>query len=308
MRLSLLATGSFAVPVLERIAKAGRHDLVGVVTGPDKPTGRGLRLHPTPIRIAVENLGLPVLTPPRLKDPEFIESYRAWNPEAAVVVAFRILPQEIFDLPPYGTLNIHPSLLPRYRGPAPINRALINGEDRTGVSIFRITSEVDAGGLLLQRTIDIEPNATAEDLAAVLAPMGADLVLEALDGLAAETLKPIPQNESEVSKAPKLTREDGRIDWMKPAIEVHNRVRGVQPWPGAFTELDEKTLKLFRSRVDERISGPPGQVLTVGEELIVACGDHAVVFSEVQLEGKKRMPVSDFLRGYPLKPGTALGI
>ncbi len=305
MRIAFLGTAQFGVPALEALL-AGAHEVVGVVTGPDKPAGRGQKLLPTPVKQVAEKAGLPVLTPNKFKNPDFLKAYGEWRPDAAVVVAFRILPPEVFDLPRLGTLNIHPSLLPAYRGPAPLNWALINGETETGVSIIRITRKVDAGGVLLQRTYPIDPLETVADLSQRLAPEGGKLVLEALEGLERDTLKPLPQNESQVTKAPKLTREDGLLDWTQPAEAVHNRVRGVTPWPGAYTFTDGKTLKLFQSRPVEG-KGLPGEVLETGDTLVVACGTEAVRFGEVQLQGKKRMPAEAFFRGATLEVGDRLG-
>ncbi len=303
MRVAFLGTAEFAVPTLRGLLESD-HEVVGVVTGPDKPAGRGRRLRPTPVKRVAEAAGLPLLTPSRLKDPAFLADFTSRRPDVAVVVAFRILPRELFTLPPHGTLNVHPSLLPRYRGPAPVNWALINGERETGVSIIRISETVDAGGLLLQEKVAVDPLETAGELAARLASLGAMMTLRALEGLAEGSLVPLPQDDSLVTRAPKLVKEDGRIDWSRSALEVHNRVRGVDPWPGAYGTLSGRMLKLFRSRPLEHPSGQPGEILEAGGELVVACGAGAVAFAEVQLAGKKRMQVSDFLRGFRLAVGA----
>lgn len=306
MRVAFLGTAGFAVPVLDRLLESG-HEVVGVVTGPDKPAGRGRKLTPTPVKRRALDEGLSILTPLRLKDPEFLEAYAAWKPEAAVVVAYRILPPQVFDLPPLGTLNVHPSLLPRYRGPAPLNWALINGDTVTGVSIIRITETVDAGGVVLQQREEIHPFETVADLGERLAKVGGEMVVRALEGLQAGSLKPIEQNEAQVTRAPKLAKEDGLIDWSRTALQVHNRVRGVIPWPGAYSFHQGKTIKLYGSRPEVGHSGRPGQILRADDRLTVACGEGAVSFGEVQLQGKKRMQVEEFLRGYELKPGDHLG-
>lgn len=308
MRVVFLGTAEFGVPALEALV-ASEHDVVGVVTGLDKRSGRGRKVHPTPVKVKALEHNLPVLMPERFKDPAFLKAYADWSPDVAVVVAFKILPPAVFDLPRYGTLNIHPSLLPKYRGPAPLAWALINGDDETAVSIIRITRKVDAGGVLLQRRIKLDYQETAGELSDRLGPVGGELVLEAIEKLKNDNLSLIPQDESLVTKAPKLVKEDGLIDWSRNAFDIHNLVRGVTPWPGAYTILDGKTLKLFDSFIVARPgSEQPGTVLAnPGDNLLVACGANAVSFAEVQLQGKKRMPVSDFLRGFNLGPGTLLG-
>lgn len=311
MRLAFLGTAPFAVPVLEALT-ASKHEVAVVVTGPDKPAGRGRKSHSTPVKLSALEAGLTVLTPSTPRDPKFIHEFRALGLDAAAVVAYRILPPEVFDAPRLGTLNVHPSLLPKYRGPAPIQWALINGDTETGISIIRITDAVDAGGVVLQRRVPVDPDETAGQLAERLAPLGGELVLEALSGLAAGTLKPLPQNEAEVTRAPKLSKEDGLIDWSQNAKSVHNRIRGVTPWPGAYTILpDGKVLKLFESRAESNCEGKSaGEVIRAGERgesLKIACGEGAVHIHQVQLEGKRRMTAGEFLRGYDLPSGTRLG-
>ncbi len=312
MRVVFLGTDRFGVPTLDRLMTSPEHELVGVVTGPDKPSGRGRKLTPTPVHQHVldHTPDVPVFTPRKLKDPAFHEQFRVFDADAAVVVAFRILPPQIFDAPTHGTLNVHPSLLPKYRGPAPLNWALINGDTETGVSVIRITQKVDAGGVLLQERYPLDPHETAGDLAIRLAPVGGEMILRALQGLELGELSPLPQDESLVSKAPKLEKEDGRLDWTLPAVELHNRARGVTPWPGAFTTLRGKQLKLFATRPLDGGSGDPGTILEADGRsgwLVIACGNGALQIREVQLQGKKRMSVSDFLRGYQIKPGERVG-
>ncbi len=305
MRVAFLGTADFGIPALQALLQS-EHEVVGVVTGADKPAGRGRKLIPTPVKQVAEQAGLPVLTPGRFKDPAFLQAYNEWQPDAAVVVAFRILPPEVFDLPTLGTLNIHPSLLPAYRGPAPLNWALINGEKETGVSIIRISRKVDAGGVLLQRRIELHPLETASALSERLAPIGGEMVLEALAGIEHNRLSPIEQDESNVTKAPKLTKEDGLLDWTRPALEVHNRARGVTFWPGAYTFHEGLPLKLYCSRPVEGM-GKPGEVLETGRSLVIACGDGAVSFGEIQKQGKKRMEAEAFFRGATMKSGDILG-
>lgn len=306
MRIVFLGTAHFAVPILDVLLRSG-HEVVGVVTGPDKPAGRGRKLQPTPVKQrALEEEGIPILTPKRLKTEEFRAQFAALEADAAVVVAYRILPPSVFNIPRLGTLNVHPSLLPKYRGPAPLNWALINGDDETAVSVIRISEVVDAGGVVLQNRVKLDPLETADDLARRLAPMGGEMILEALQGLEDGSLRPIPQDEALVTKAPKLAKEDGEIDWAKPAEVVHNRIRGLYPWPGSYTMFDGKMLKLFASRQVEG-KGEPGEVLEAGNELVIACGSGAVAFKALQKQGKRRMSVEEYLRGQKLSVGTVLG-
>jgi methionyl-tRNA formyltransferase len=311
VRIAFLGTAPFAVPALEALI-ASAHEVAVVVTGPDKPAGRGRKLRPTPVKECAVTAGIPVMTPAGPRDPRFIQEFHSLELDAAVVVAYRILPPEVFDAPRLGTLNIHPSLLPKYRGPAPIQWTLINGETETGVSIIRITETVDAGGVVRQKRISVNPDENAGQLAERLAPLGAEMILEALAGLEAGTLKPLPQDETEVTRAPKLSKEDGLIDWSGDARSVHNRIRGVTPWPGAYTFLpDGRVLKVFESRIEsEGGKASPGEVIggVQGEDhLSIACGEGTLGFHEVQLEGKRRMTVGEFLRGYDLPQGTRLG-
>ena len=308
MRIAFFGTAGFAVPILESLI-ASEHEVVGVVTGPDKPVGRRRVLTPTVVKQRALDEGLPVLTPEKLKAQTFLADFAAWQPDAAVVVAYRILPREVFDLPPLGTLNIHPSLLPKYRGPAPLNWAIIEGETETGVSVIRITERVDAGGVVLQRRFPLGPDETSEELGERASRIGGEMILEALDGLAAGTLQPLIQDESLVTRAPKLDRDSGLIDWKMTASEVHNLVRGVQPWPGAYTHLQGRAMKIAGTTLGPReVARQPGEVLdSTAKGIVVACGKGAVRFTRLQLEGKKWMQVSDFLLGYNLKPGTILG-
>jgi methionyl-tRNA formyltransferase len=312
MRVVFLGTDRFGIPTLECLLKSDDHELVGVVTGPDKLAGRGRKMQPTPVRnyLAEHAPSIPVLMPEKLKDPAFHEQFRALKPDVAVVVAFRILPAAIFEIPKHGVLNVHPSLLPRYRGPAPLNWALINGDTETGVSVIRISKQVDAGGVLLQTTHQLGPFETSRDLAVRLAPIGGEMILEAIAGLEAGGLKPIPQDDSLVTKAPKLSKEDGLIDWSKSALQVHNRARGVTPWPGASTTLHDKQLKVFATAPQDDLFSEPGIVIEADEKagrFVIGCGHGALKINEVQLQGKKRMRVSDFLRGYQVKVGERVG-
>ncbi len=301
MRVGFLGTADFGIPVLQHLLYS-KHDVVGVVTGPDKRAGRGRKSIPTPVRKVADAAGLPVLTPIDLKDPEFVDAFRRWDLDTAVVVAFRILPRQVFSLPKHGILNVHPSLLPRYRGPAPIPWALINGDKETGVSVIRISAKVDAGGILLQRRTAIGDFETTANLIERLGPVGADMILEALDKMESNTLEILPQREEEVTRAPKLCKEDGELDWTVPAFAVHNRVRAMTPWPGAYSHHQGKLIKLFGS---EPVlgDGQPGEILEAGKRLVVACGENAVAFQEIQREGKRKMTCEECTRGYVIQPG-----
>ncbi len=306
MRIAFLGTAPFAVPTINALLNSD-HEVVGVVTGPDKPVGRGRKLQPTPVKERALKAGLEILTPEKLKNKEFLEKYRSWKPDAAVVVAYRILPEVVFDLPKFGTLNLHPSLLPKYRGPAPLNWTLINGDNETGISVIRICKIVDAGGVVLQRKIALDPFETTHDLAVRLAPEGGQMIVDALEGLFENRLEVIEQDESLVTKAPKLVKEDGIIDWNRDSISIHNQVRGLFPWPGSYSYLNGKTIKLFGSKPVENISEKHGIVVNNDDSLVISCGKDAISFDEVQLQGKKKMPVSDFLRGFDIPIGTVLG-
>jgi methionyl-tRNA formyltransferase len=315
MRLAFLGTASFAIPTLKKLIDSD-HNVVAVVTGPDKPRGRGQALAPTPVKQAALDAGVPetaILTPQSPSDEGFIARYTGLDLDAAVVVAYRILLPEVFNYPEHGTLNVHPSKLPKYRGPAPLNWALINGDKETAVSVIRISERVDAGGVVLQTPVPILPDDNVDTLARRLAPLGGEMVLDALNKLKSGELSPLEQDESQVTKAPKLSKEDGRIDWQKPAHAIHNLIRGVTPWPGAFTTLpDGKLLKIFKSEdVAAGSEKSPGTVLPSSDDsrdgIEVACGEGILRVTDIQLQGKKRMPVSDFLRGYRLSTGDRLG-
>ncbi len=301
MRVAFLGTGAFGLPALEALIGSD-HQVVGVVTGPDKRSGRGRKSTPTIIKAAALDAGLPILTPNSFRNREFLEAYTAWKPDVAIVVAFRILPRLLFDIPTHGTLNIHPSKLPLYRGPAPIPWALMDGVKETAVSIFRITEKVDAGGLLLQSDVTIDPDETTGSLSQRLAPIGGELTIKAIDQLEKSELKPLPQDDNLATKARKLVKEDGLIDWNRPAIEVHNLTRGVTPWPGAQSRLGKIGVKFFES-TPVMGKGQPGEIIQSGEELVVACGDIAVAFRSLQREGKRRMTASELGRGFDLSPG-----
>jgi methionyl-tRNA formyltransferase len=306
MRVVFMGTPEFAVPSLAALAAAG-HDIGAVYTQPDRPAGRGGKLTPPPVKIEAERLGLPVEQPERVKRLESFERLQTLAPELIAVVGYgQIIPQRILDLPPHGCINVHSSLLPKYRGAAPINWAVVHGEAVTGVTTMRLVFKLDAGDILLQRETAIGDEETAADLTRRLAPIGAELLVETLAGLAAGTLSARPQDEAAVTFAPIMKREDGAIDWTLSARDIFNRVRGFDPWPGAYTSFRGKRLHLCRARPADKAAAAPGEIRIADGRLLIGCGDGAVEALEVQLEGKKRMPAPDFMHGYQPKTGETL--
>jgi methionyl-tRNA formyltransferase len=307
MRLVFLGTPAFAVPTLERLVERG-HQVLAAVTQPDRPKGRGQALAPPPVREAALRLGVPVYQPERVKRPESVDYLRSLAPEAMVVVGYgQIIPQSIIDIPPLGILNVHASLLPKYRGAGPIQWAIVNGEAVTGVTIMRIDAGLDTGPMLLKVETVIGADETALDLGRRLSLMGADLLVEALDALAAGRVVPQSQDNAQATYAPMLKKEDGRIDWSRSASQIHNQVRGMQPWPGAYSSFRGGALHVWRARPTEAGAGhPPGSLLRI-KPLLVACGAGALELVEVQMEGRKRMPAADFANGQRLVENEILG-
>ena len=307
MRLVFLGTPAFAVPTLERLVERG-HQVLAAVTQPDRPKGRGQALAPPPVREAALRLGVPVYQPERVKRPESVDYLRSLAPQAMVVVGYgQIIPQSIIDIPPLGILNVHASLLPKYRGAGPIQWAIVNGEAVTGVTIMRIDAGLDTGPMLLKVETVIGADETALDLGRRLSLMGADLLVEALDALAAGRVVPQSQDNAQATYAPMLKKEDGRIDWSRSASQIHNQVRGMQPWPGAYSSFRGGALHVWRARPTEAGAGhPPGSLLRI-KPLLVACGAGALELVEVQMEGRKRMPAADFANGQRLVENEILG-
>lgn len=307
MRLVFLGTPAFAVPTLERIVEAG-HEVAAVVTQPDRPRGRGQQPAPPPVKEAALRYGLPVYQPERVRRPEAVEHLRSLAAEAMVVVGYgQIIPQVVIDLAPLGIINVHASLLPKYRGAGPIQWAIVNGETRTGVTTMRINAGLDTGDMLLKAETEIGPDETAIELGRRLATLGADLLVETLAGLAAGSIRPAPQDDSQASYAPLLKKEDGRIDWAAPAESIHNRVRGLQPWPGAFTAFRGQALHLWRTRLSDGAGrGTAGAIVSL-RPLVVACGAGNLEIVEAQLEGRKRLPAADFVNGQRVTLEEVLG-
>jgi len=301
MPLSLIFCGTptFAVPALERLAAAG-HRIHLVVTQPDRPKGRGLELIASPVKQSAQRLNLAITQPERIKtNEEFRAQLAALKPDAIIVVGYgRIIPQWMLDLPPLGNINLHASLLPKYRGAAPMQWAIANGETVTGNTTMRINAGLDTGDILLQRELAIKPDDTGETLAPPLANMGADLLVETLAGLQAGTIHPSKQDDAQATLAPILKKEDGLIDFSRSATEIYNRLRGFQPWPGAFTKFRGKNLQVLAAHpVIEKIA--PAELKVVGDRIFAGCAqDTSLEFIEIQLEGKKRSSAKDFLHGY----------
>jgi len=307
MRLAFLGTPAFAVPTLERLVERG-HQVLAAVTQPDRPKGRGQTLAPPPVKEAALRLGVPVYQPERIKRPESIDYLRGLSAEAMVVVGYgQIIPQSIIDIPPLGILNVHASLLPKYRGAGPIQWAIVNGETITGVTIMRIDAGLDTGPMLLEAETAIGAEETALELGRRLSVMGADLLVEALDALAAGRGALQPQDNAQATYAPMLKKEDGRIDWNRSAAQIHNQVRGMQPWPGAYSTFRGAALHVWRARPAETgAAHPPGVVVRI-KPLLVACGEGALELIEVQMEGRKRMPAADFVNGQRLAENEIIG-
>ncbi|RNC68108.1 MAG: methionyl-tRNA formyltransferase [Desulfuromonadales bacterium] len=307
LRIIFMGTPEFACPTLHKLIDRGE-EVIAVVTQPDRPKGRGQKLVPPPVKVIAEEHGIPVLQPLKVRAPEVIAQIRVLNPDLIVVVAFgQILPQSLLDIPRYGCINIHASLLPRYRGAAPLNWCLVNGETETGITTMQMDAGLDTGDMLLKRAIPIDPDEDAQSLHDRLSLLGAETIDDTLDQLLAGTLTREKQDDTLTCYAPMLKKEDGLIDWSLEPQQIKNLVRGLTPWPGAYTLLDGKTLKLCSVTVGEG-SGAPGEILSADKKGIsVACGSGSILVTELQLEGRKCLSATDFLAGCRLEPGTLLG-
>ena len=309
MRVILMGTPSFAVPILRGVYKSN-HEIVGVVTQPDRHKGRGRRLGISPVKELAMGLRLSVMQPETTRDEGFIAEVKRMCPNLIVVAAYgRMLTGDLLGIPPLGCINVHASLLPKYRGAAPIQWAIVKGERRTGVTIIKMDEGMDTGDILLAQEVEIGDEDTAQSLHDRLAQVGASLIIKAMDQLDKGTLRPIPQDHSEASYAPPLKKEDALIDWSQDGREIFNRIRGFNPWPGAFTYLKGVRLKVFSGEIiNEEGREAPGNVVQSGSEGVkVTTGKGSLLIKEVQLEGRKRMPIHEFLVGNEIPPGTQMG-
>lgn len=306
-RTIFMGTPDFACPTLQKLLDRGEN-IVAVVTQPDRPKGRGQRLLPPPVKELAEKHGIPVYQPLKVRDPAFVEIIRGLEPDVVIVVAFgQILPKALLDIPPHGCINVHASLLPRYRGAAPLNWCIINGEVETGVTTMLMDVGLDTGDMLLTRKTALDENEDIQSLHDRMSAMGADLLAETLDRLMAGDLVPQPQDDDASCYAPMLKKEDGIINWQADARMIHNQVRGLAVWPGASTVAGNQVLKIFRTSIGDG-SGEPGTVLQATKGCLeVACGSGSLFLRELQLAGKKRLDCASFLAGYPISVGTLLG-
>lgn len=307
-----MGTAELSCDSLRGLLESPDFNVVAVVTQPDRPKGRDLKLQPSPVKVLGLSAKLPVLQPERARSEEFLQELRALQPDLIAVAAYgQILPQSVLDLPRFGCLNVHTSLLPKYRGAAPIQWAILNGDAETGVTIMKMNAGLDTGDILTQATTPIRPEDNSETLHDRLARMGADLLVRTIPDYVAGKLPLQPQSAEGVSYAAKIKKQDGHIDWTQPARAIWNRVRGLAPWPGAFTYLPGQPqphlLKLWQAEVVER-AGPPGEVLQADKTgVVVGCGHEALRILILQREGGRRLQAHDFLAGHPLLPGQRLG-
>lgn len=309
MRVVFMGTPDFSVGTLEAIVEAG-HEVAAVVTQPDKPKGRGKTVQFTPVKEKAMEYGFPVYQPQRAREESFVEELRKLQPEVIVVVAFgQILPKAILEMPKYGCINVHASLLPKYRGAAPIQWAVIDGEKESGVTTMQMNEGIDTGDILLMKKIPIEEKETGGSLFDKLAAAGAQLLVETLEQVQQGSIQPVPQDHSIATHAKMLDKTLGDIDFKKSAVEIERLIRGLNPWPSAYTRLNGKTLKIWDANVrNQDMDGKPGEVVFVSkDEIFVKTKEGLLELVEIQLEGKKRMTTDTFLRGYSLEKGTMLG-
>jgi len=301
MRIVFIGAGEIGVPTLHALLRSSENKLIGVVTQPDKPVGRSQQIEPPPIKRALAGTKISILQPARIKDRQAIEEIRALQPDAIVVMAYgQILPCEVLEIPRIVCLNLHASLLPRWRGAAPIQAAIAAGDPETGITMMYMAEGLDTGDILLQRKIDILPTDTGGSLHDRLAQIAPDALLEALQLLAKGNAPRIPQDNALASYAPKLTRDNGKIDWAEPAEIIERKIRAFNPWPGAFTEIASPgmgKLKIFSAAI-VNLNGKPGEFLHREKELVIAAGKNALSLCEVQVDGKRRMSAAEFLRGH----------
>ncbi len=310
MKIVYMGTPDFAVPALAALAESG-YEVAGVVTQPDKPKGRSKTLVPTPVKEEALKHGIPVYQPKKVREPEFVETLKEIGPDIIIVAAFgQIIPKEILDMPEFGCINIHASLLPKYRGAAPIQQAVINGDKEAGVTIMKMGIGLDTGDMISQASVPLAEDETGGSLFDRLADLGADLLVKTLPSIFDRTAVYEPQpEESPTPYVGMITKQMGLLDFHKDAEELERLIRGMDPWPSAYTFLNGKSLKVWKAAVEQKVSGSeePGTIVNTDKEGIhVACGQDRLVLKEIQLEGKKRMDAAAFLRGYPIETGTML--
>jgi methionyl-tRNA formyltransferase len=312
LRIVFMGAAELSCASLQALVASADFHVVGVVTQPDRPKGRDLKLQPTPVKELALRESLPVLQPEKARSEAFLAELRALAPELIAVAAYgQILPKSILELPRFGCLNVHTSLLPKYRGPAPIQWAVLNGDAETGVTIMKIAPTLDTGDILLQESTPIRPEDNSATVHERLAKMGAELLVRSIPEYVAGKLRPRPQPAEGASYAPKITKQDGRIDWRQPARAIWNRVRGLVPWPGAYTHVpaspDPQMLKIWQAEITPS-QGTPGEVLQADKNgVVVACGEEALRIMVLQREGGRRLKAHEFLAGHPLQRGLRLG-
>lgn len=308
-RIIFMGTPDFAVPSLEALIQ-GSFEVVAVVTQPDRPKGRGRKLVPPPVKLMAEKYGIDLYQPAKIRSPEFINILKSYDPDLIVVAAYgKILPESIIDLPRHGCVNVHGSLLPRHRGAAPIQWSIIKGDPEVGVTIMQMDKGMDTGDILMKASITPEPDETSGTLFPKIARLGSHTLMDTLDMLTEGGLAMIDQDASMATSAPMLRKDNGLIDWSKPAIEIHCLIRGLDPWPTAFSFLDDKKFQFFKPEiVHQNSTKHPGTLLRADREgLLIATGNFCLLIREIQTEGKRRMEVGDFLNGWPLEPGCVFG-
>ena len=302
-----MGTPEFAVPSLQALIDS-EHNVVCVVCQPDRPSGRGRKLSPPPVKILAQEHSIPVLQPEKVRTEEFFEKLSSFKPDVICVTAYgRIIPPNILELPKYGCVNVHASILPKYRGAAPINWAIINGEKTTGITTMLMDEGMDTGDILLMEEIEIGEDDTSIELSEKLSNIGAALLIETIKKCQNDEITPIKQNDDDATLAPIIKKDVGKIDWNRSAEDIRNLIRGTQPWPGAFTSYEGKNLKIFKTSVEDS-PGKPGEIITSDKDrLIIGTGSKSLSIEELQIEGGKRLNVSDFLRGNNLKAKSFLG-
>ena len=301
MKLVFFGTPDFAVPTLDALHDSS-HEILGVVTSPDKKSGRGLKVTSAAIKNSAEKYSLPIYQPESTGSEQLHSILKQINPDIYVVVAYKILPESILNIPPRGAVNLHASLLPKYRGAAPVNHAILNGETETGLTTFLIQKKVDTGDLLLQQSLPIDNSVTTGEALSKLSFLGADLVIKTLDALAQNTIKPIKQDGDKATFAPKISVQDCKINWSNPALMIHNQIRAFSPKPGAFTFYKNKRVKLFGSKVLQNLHNArllPGEIEHTNSFLKIGTGTEPIQITNIQIEGKKKLPVDQFILGFP---------